>query len=181
MTTLVHTVTVFILSFLLQVQITHTQWSFPTSGHSHFFLLLWKRMLHHPRVESLQHATRLSSQLRTSALKRACMRYRKLHDESSVEHLHFHVWNIETKGCKNAPLWSLLCSVSAQQLAIPLLSYSCLQLLWPCTDFCLFLCYLLLYRNMSACHIDKNLFFFVLRVPLPLQFFFQNSDNLGQN
>ena len=34
MTTLVHTVTVFILSFLLQVQITHTQWSFPTSGHS---------------------------------------------------------------------------------------------------------------------------------------------------
>ena len=68
------------------------------------------------------------------------------------------------------------CGVVAQQLAIPLLSYSCLQLLWPCTDFCLFLCYLLLYRNMSACHIDKNLFFFRSPGTPPLAIFLRSPS-----
>jgi len=69
-------------------------------------------------------------------------------------------------------LWSLLCSVSAQQLAIPLLSYSCLQLLWPCTDFCQVSCYFLVYRNVSACLIDKYLFFWRSPGTPPLAIFF---------
>ena len=89
-----------------------------------------------------------------------------------MEHLHFHVWIIETKGCKKWPLWSLLCWVSAQQLPTPLLSYSCLQLLWPCTDFCQVSCSFLVYRNMSACLIDKNLFFRRSPGTPPLSIFF---------
>ena len=56
--------------------------------------------------------------------------------------------------------------------------YSCYGLALTFVWFCVSYCYTVTCLPVT---LTKTCFFFVLRVPLPLQIFFQNSDNLGQN